>query len=124
MCKLAAAGDFRCANVGCKVAGRDLINQQCAQCRRVWYCGRACQRTQRTGGPAAVTRRTPKLKSGATAPTAPASPAGPAASAGPAAAAAAAPRADGDDDPEHPCPICLVNEDDQGRCGLCFECAQ
>ena len=28
------------------------------------------------------------------------------------------------DDPEHPCPICLVNEDDRGRCGMCYECGQ
>ena len=28
------------------------------------------------------------------------------------------------DDPEHPCPICLMNEDDHGQCAMCSECGQ
>ena len=39
-----AAGDFPCANVGCKVTGRDKVNQRCAGCGAVWYCGRRCQK--------------------------------------------------------------------------------
>ena len=31
---------------------------------------------------------------------------------------------DGDNDPAHPCPICLVNEDDHGKPGQCFECGR
>ena len=40
-------------------------------------------------------------------------------------AAAAGALAEGDDDdPENPCPICLVNGDDHGGYGQCFECDQ
>ena len=42
--KAAAAGvEFRCANVGCNVTGRDLVDKQCARCRRTWYCSERCQ---------------------------------------------------------------------------------
>ena len=39
-----AAADFPCANAGCRVTGRDQVNQQCARCGAVWYCGRRCQK--------------------------------------------------------------------------------
>ena len=39
-----AAGDFRCANARCPVTGRDKVNQRCAGCGAVWYCGRRCQK--------------------------------------------------------------------------------
>ena len=34
------AASFPCANAGCPVTGRDKVNQRCAGCSAVWYCGR------------------------------------------------------------------------------------
>jgi len=40
--KAGTAGDFRCANVGCKVIGRDRVNKCCGRCGGAWYCGPVC----------------------------------------------------------------------------------
>ena len=36
--KAGAAGDFHCANVSCKVAGRDSGNKCCSRCGGAWCC--------------------------------------------------------------------------------------
>ena len=43
---------------------------------------------------------------------------------GPSGAVAAVVDVNYTDDPAHPCPICLVNEDDHGACGQCFGCGR
>ena len=117
----AAAGAFRCGNLDCNLTGRDKVNQVCAACRAVWYCGRKCQGkhwSSRGGNHRAHCKPPPKVDgAAASSRPAPASPRGQ-----PPAGAA-----DGErhaDDPEHPCPICLANEDDHGQWGQCFECGQ
>ena len=122
--KAAAEGAFRCGNRDCNVTGRDKVNQVCAACRAVRYCGRKCQGqhwSSRGGNHRAHCKPAPK-PNGA-----------PAAASGPASASPRPPRpaatAGGGrdaDDPEHQCPICLVNEDDHGQsqCAQCFECGQ
>ena len=121
--KKAAAGvEFRCANAGCNVTGRDLVDKQCARCRRTWYCSEACQRrhwSSRGGNHKARCKPPPKPDDEAAAASGPAS-----ASPRPPRPAAAAGGGRDADDPEHQCPICLVSEDDYGRCGQCFECGQ
>merc|ERR1712086_659605 len=119
--KAAAECGFRRGNLDCGVTGRDMVNQMCAACRAVRYCSRKCQKqhwSSRGGNHRAHCQPPPK-PDGAAASGPP--------SASPRAPSAAVP-AGGEndaDDPEHPCPICLVNEDDHGgQCGQCFECGQ
>ena len=110
-------GGIRCGNLDCGVTGRDKVNQVCAACRAVRYCSRKCQRqhwSSRGGNHRAHCQPPPKPE--ASGPPS-ASPRGP---------PPAAPASWGNDadDPEHPCPVCLVNEDDHGECGQCSECGQ
>ena len=104
------------------MTGRDLVDKQCARCRRAWYCSEACQRrhwSSRGGNHKARCKPPPKPDDEAAAASGPAS-----ASPRPPRPAAAAGGGRDADDPEHQCPICLVNEDDHGQCGQCFECGQ
>ena len=39
-----APADFPCANAGCPATGQDTVNQRCAGCGAVWYCGRRCRK--------------------------------------------------------------------------------
>ena len=121
--KAAAKGDpRRCGNLDCDVTGRDRADKNCARC---WatsaYCSETeCQRQywRRSGGGDRAHCRPPSNPDGA-------------AASGPASAsprrkppASAAGGARDADDPEHPCPICAVNEDDYGKHGMCFACGQ
>ena len=119
----AANGNFHCANdagstaTGSIATGTAQVNKRGAGGGRGWHCHKGLWR--RSGD----NRDNHKGRCEA-APT-PEAAAGTSASVGPAAAAAAAPRAEGDDDdPEHPCPICLVNEDNHRKYGQCFACGQ
>ena len=117
--KAAAEGDFHCGNLDCGVTGRDKVNQVCAACRAVRYCSRKCQKqhwSSRGGNHRAHCQPPPDGAAASGPPSA--SPRAPPPAAVPA-------RGGNDaDDPEHSCPICLVNEDDRGQCGQCFECGQ
>ena len=114
-----APADFPCANAACPVTGRDNVNQRCAGCRAVWYCGRRCQKrhwSSNGGNHRAHCKPAPEEAAAAAAPASASlqTPAMPAATAG-----------EGDaDDPAHPCPICLENEDDHGKFAQCFECGR
>ena len=122
--KAAAGGGIRCGNLDCGVTGRDKVNQLCAACRAVRYCSRKCQgqHWSSRGGNHRAHCQPPPKPGGAAASGPP--------SASPRAPPAAVPAGWGNDadDPEHPCPICLVNEDDHGgqcgQCGQCYECGQ
>ena len=113
-----AAADFPCANARCPVTGRDKVNQRCAGCGAVWYCGRRCQKRHwsSNGGNHRAHCKPPKPEEPASA-AAPASPRAPA-------VAGAAGGEDVADDPAHPCPICLEHEDDHGDCTQCLECGR
>jgi len=114
--KAAAAGAFRCGNLDCNVTGRDKVDKVCAACRAVRYCCRKCQgqHWSSRGGNHRAHCTPPPKPDGAGASAARPAPASPRA---PTPAVAAA-------DPEHPCPICLVNEDDHGQCCQCLGCGQ
>ena len=120
-----------CANCGKPAGGA----QRCARCRRVAYCNRRCQKAHWSKG-GHRQHCTPAPTAGASvqpavdpAPRLPASDQPP-----PAHAPGPGPGfARGPEDPEHPCPICLVNEDRHGydtfkfsagpkSSGMCFEC--
>ena len=111
--KATAEGALRCGNLDCDVTGRDKVNQCCARCLAVRYCSERCQRQhwRRSGGNHRAHCKPPARRGGSAAPR------------GPPPAATAGGGRDADD-PEHPCPICLVNEDDHGRGGMCYECGQ
>ena len=111
--KASATGDFSCANVGCPATGRDKVNKRCARCGAVWYCSRRCQRQHwdaRGGNHRGHCKPAPSPRQLASARASP--------------TVAAAGRDDGNNEPAHPCPICLVNEDNHGQCGQCFECGR
>ena len=120
--KASCEGDLhRCGNLDCDVAGRDKVGKKCARCLAVRYCSEECQRQhwRRSGGNhRAHCKPAPKLGEAADI-RVPAS----ASLRGPRSAATAGGEHDADD-PEHSCPICLVNEDDHGKCGMCFACGQ
>ena len=94
-----------CANLscklGCKKVGRDKGKRRCAPGRCNGHCKAAPKPEAAASAPA-----TEKPEAAAS-------------------AAAFAPATEQDDvGPVHPCPICLVNEDDHGTCALCYACGQ
>ena len=120
--KKAAAGALRCVNLDFGGTGRDMVNKNCERFLAVRYCSEKCQREhwRRSGGNHKAHCKLPPKPDVAAA-------SGPASAASPRGPPQPAATASGDhdaDDPEHPCPICLANEDDHGECGQCFECGQ
>jgi hypothetical protein len=95
-------GGLVCAH--CKTVGELDTMKRCSRCRRVCYCSVECQKLHwKSGGHKNVCG-----KDGGSG----ASTDGAGASGGVDAA------------PKHPCPICLVKEDNDGNTGMCVSCGQ
>jgi hypothetical protein len=95
-------GGVVCAH--CKAVGELGAMKCCGRCRRVSYCSVACQKGHwRTGGHKQVCGK--EGGSGARGDVAGAS-------------------GGGEAPLQHPCPVCLDNEDNAGECGMCHSCGQ
>ena len=112
-----------CSNVGCK---KDGAKKRCERCRRVVYCNRRCQKLHWNEGGhkrhcAAAAASIDVATAAAASPTAAKFSTHLGKDAGHGDPTSPQPAYD---DPDHPCPICLDNEDDFGLHAMCFECGQ